>query len=44
MGCSEVWDDSELDWQAEYSIKLPTAGRRDLQERHRVGVARGYQR
>ena len=26
MGCSEVWDDSELDWQAEYSIRLPTGG------------------
>jgi hypothetical protein len=26
MGCSEVWDDSELNWQAEYSIKLPTGG------------------
>jgi hypothetical protein len=26
MGCSEVWDDSDLNWQAEYSIKLPTGG------------------
>ena len=26
MGCSEVWDESELNWQAEYSIKLPTGG------------------
>ncbi len=26
MNCSEGWDDSELNWQAEYSIKLPTGG------------------
>jgi hypothetical protein len=44
MGCSEVWDASELDWQAEYSIKLPTGGVvifKNVTEWELLGVVKG---
>jgi hypothetical protein len=44
MACSEVWDDSELDWQAEYSIKLPTGGVvifKNVTEWELLGVIKG---
>jgi hypothetical protein len=44
MGCSEVWDASELDWQAEYSINLPTGGVvifKNVTEWELLGVVKG---
>jgi hypothetical protein len=44
MACSEVWDDSELDWQAEYSIKLPAGGVvifKNVTEWELLGVIKG---